>query len=67
VGLITGAEQAEHILAQTSADLILLGRELLRDPRWPLHAAQILGVQVPWPASYARAAKGSMPLRQPLG
>ncbi|MBP1773408.1 MAG: NADH:flavin oxidoreductase/NADH oxidase [Holophagaceae bacterium] len=66
VGLITGAEQAEHILAQTSADLILLGRELLRDPRWPLRAAQILGTQVPWPASYARAAKGPTPLRQPL-
>jgi len=63
VGLITEAEQAEHILAQTSADLILLGRELLRDPRWPLHAAQVLGERVAWPASYARAAKGPVPVR----
>lgn len=63
VGLITGAEQAEHILAQSSADLVLLGRELLRDPRWPLHAAQALGASVPWPASYARAAAGQVPIR----
>jgi 2,4-dienoyl-CoA reductase-like NADH-dependent reductase (Old Yellow Enzyme family) len=63
VGLITGAEQAERILAETSADLVLLGRELLRDPRWPLHAAQALGEIVPWPASYARAAQGPVPVR----
>ena len=63
VGLITTAEQAEQILAEGSADLVLLGRELLRDPRWPLRAARILGVEVPWPASYARAAGGAVPLR----
>ena len=67
VGLITGAEQAEQILAQGSADLVLLGRELLRDPRWPLHAAKMLGAEVPWPASYLRAAGSSAPMRQPLG
>jgi len=66
VGLITEPEQAERILAEGSADLVLLARELLRDPRWPMRAAQALGVEVPWPASYARAAKGSVPLRQPL-
>ncbi|WP_291272423.1 NADH:flavin oxidoreductase/NADH oxidase [Geothrix sp.] len=66
VGLITDAEQAEAILAQESADLVLLGRELLRDPRWPLHAAKRLGVEVPWPASYLRAARGPVPARQPL-
>jgi 2,4-dienoyl-CoA reductase-like NADH-dependent reductase (Old Yellow Enzyme family) len=65
VGLITEPDQAERILAEGSADLILLGRALLRDPRWPLRAAQTLGVEVPWPASYARAAKGGVPLRQP--
>ncbi len=63
VGLITEPEQAEAILAQDSADLVLLGRELLRDPRWPLHAAQTLKAEVPWPASYARAARGPVAVR----
>jgi len=63
VGLITDPEQAEAILAQGSADLVLLGRELLRDPRWPLRAAQALKAEVPWPASYARAARGPVPVR----
>jgi 2,4-dienoyl-CoA reductase-like NADH-dependent reductase (Old Yellow Enzyme family) len=67
VGLITEPQQAEQILADGSADLVLLARQLLRDPRWPLRAAQELGAEVPWPASYARAAKGSVPLRQALG
>lgn len=66
VGLITDPEQAEAILAQASADLVLLGRELLRDPRWPLRAAKALGAEMPWPASYLRAAGGSVPMRQPL-
>jgi 2,4-dienoyl-CoA reductase-like NADH-dependent reductase (Old Yellow Enzyme family) len=66
VGLITGPEQAEQILAQASADLVLLGRELLRDPRWPLRAAATLGAEAPWPASYLRAARGPVPTRQPL-
>ncbi len=63
VGLITEPHQAEQILAEGSADLILLGRELLRDPRWPLRAALELGAEVPWPASYARAAGGPVPVR----
>lgn len=63
VGLITEPTQAEQILAEGSADLVLLGRELLRDPRWPLRAARVLGAEVPWPASYARAAAGPVPLR----
>src|SRR5690606_6770009 len=53
VGLITGAEQAEAILAAGEADLILLGRELLRNPYWPLQAAAALGVEsAPWPVQY---------------
>ncbi|NTW87456.1 MAG: oxidoreductase, partial [Holophagaceae bacterium] len=67
VGLITESRQAEQILAEGSADLILLGRELLRDPRWPLRAAQELGVEAPWPASYIRAARGAAVVRQALG
>jgi len=64
VGLITEPHQAEQVLSEGSADLVLLARELLRNPRWPLRAAQELGAEVPWPASYARAAKGPVPLRQ---
>jgi 2,4-dienoyl-CoA reductase-like NADH-dependent reductase (Old Yellow Enzyme family) len=64
VGLITEPEQAERILAEGSADLVLLARELLRNPRWPLHAAQALGAETPWPVQYARAAKGTVPIRQ---
>ncbi|RSK31212.1 NADH:flavin oxidoreductase/NADH oxidase [Hymenobacter metallilatus] len=55
VGLITAAQQAEHILATGQADVILLGRESLRDPYFPLHAARELGVEVAWPDQYTRA------------
>jgi len=63
VGLITEPRQAQAILAEGRADLVLLGRELLRDPRWPLHAARELGVAIPWPAQYARAAAGDVPIK----
>ncbi|HWQ07982.1 MAG TPA: NADH:flavin oxidoreductase/NADH oxidase [Holophaga sp.] len=63
VGLITEPAQAEAILQREQADLVLLGREFLRNPRWPLRAAQELGAVVPWPAQYARAAKGDVPVR----
>ena len=55
VGLITKAEQAEQILVCEEADAVFLGRALLRDPYWPLHAAQALGADVPWPVQYERA------------
>jgi 2,4-dienoyl-CoA reductase-like NADH-dependent reductase (Old Yellow Enzyme family) len=55
VGLITSARQAEAMVAEGKADLVLLGRELLRDPRFPLKAAATLGVDVPWPDQYLRA------------
>jgi 2,4-dienoyl-CoA reductase-like NADH-dependent reductase (Old Yellow Enzyme family) len=55
VGLITKPEQAEKILAEGDADAVLLARELLRDPYWPLHAAKRLGVDLPWPIQYERA------------
>ena len=54
VGLITAAEQAEHIVVTGQADVVFLARELLRDPYWPLHAAHILGAQVQWPVQYER-------------
>lgn len=43
VGMITEPAQAEHILRTGQADIILLARELLRDPYWPLHADDDLG------------------------
>jgi 2,4-dienoyl-CoA reductase-like NADH-dependent reductase (Old Yellow Enzyme family) len=56
VGLITTPQQAEAIVREGRADAVLLARELLRDPYWPLHAAQALGVAIDWPAQYLRAA-----------
>src|SRR6202042_885636 len=55
VGLITEAQQAETIVAEGKADFVLLARELLRDPYWPLRAARELGVEVTWPKQYERA------------
>lgn len=56
VGLLTTATQGEEVVSVGAADVVLLARELLRDPYWPLHAAQQLGVAAPWPAQYLRAA-----------
>jgi 2,4-dienoyl-CoA reductase-like NADH-dependent reductase (Old Yellow Enzyme family) len=55
VGLITEPEQAEEILDNGRADLVVLARELLRDPYWPLRAARVLGAEVKWPSQYERA------------
>lgn len=57
VGLITTPEMAEEIVRNGRADLVLLGRELLRDPYWPLRAARELGAEVEWPKQYLRAKK----------
>ena len=56
VGLITSPSQADHIIRSGQADLVLLGREILRNPYWPLVAAQALGQTMPWPQQYLRAA-----------
>jgi 2,4-dienoyl-CoA reductase-like NADH-dependent reductase (Old Yellow Enzyme family) len=55
VGMITGARQAEEIISAGQADLILLGRELLRNPYFPLHAARELGEETTWPVQYLRS------------
>ena len=55
VGLITEPKQAEAIVANGEADMILLARELLRDPYWPRRAAKELGVEIEPPKQYARA------------
>ncbi len=43
------------IVQSGEADVVLLARAELRDPYWPLHAAQALGAPAPWPAQYLRA------------
>jgi len=57
VGLITDAHQADTILHDGKADAVFIGREFLRDPQFALHAANELGVDVPWPRQYLRAKK----------
>ena len=65
VGMITEPAQAEHILRTGQADLILLARELLRDPYWPLHADDDLGGrQAIWPAQYQRATHRDQPIHE---
>jgi 2,4-dienoyl-CoA reductase-like NADH-dependent reductase (Old Yellow Enzyme family) len=56
VGLIHSADMAEEIIANGRADLIVLGRTLLYDPHWPLHAANALKAQnLQWPVQYERS------------
>ena len=55
VGLLTTPEQAEHVVRSGQADLVLLGRALLRDPYFALRAASRLGHEGPWPRQYLRA------------
>ncbi|WP_213453057.1 NADH:flavin oxidoreductase/NADH oxidase [Rhizomonospora bruguierae] len=55
VGIITAPRQAEEIIVAGRADLVLLAREMLRDPYWPLHAAAELNADVRWPSQYLRA------------
>jgi len=55
VGMITEPRQADEIISSGRADIVLLAREMLRDPYWPLHAAKALGHEIAWPVQYARA------------
>ena len=55
VGFITAASQAESILDEGKADLVILGRELLRNPYFALKAAKELGDEIPWPQQYLRS------------
>jgi len=55
VGMITAPEQADHIIRSGQADAVLLAREMLRQPYWPLHAAKALGHAIAWPKQYERA------------
>ncbi len=55
VGLINTAQQAEDILSNGEADLILMARQMLRDPYFPMHAARELGEDIQWTSQYERA------------
>jgi 2,4-dienoyl-CoA reductase-like NADH-dependent reductase (Old Yellow Enzyme family) len=56
VGLISSPESAEEIIANGRADVVVLGRMLLNDPYWPLHAAKALRSEsLAWPVQYERA------------
>jgi len=55
VGLITTPEMAEEIVRNGRADIVALGRELLRHPYWPLDAARAVGQDLTWPKQYGRA------------
>src|SRR6266567_1360118 len=62
VGLITSPVQAEHIIRTEQADAVIIAREFLRDPYWPLRAARELDQPIAWPVQYLRAApKGAQP------
>ena len=66
VGMLTEPAQADQVLRSGQADLVLLARELLRDPYWPLRAALQLKHPGSWPVQYERAALGEVERRQPL-
>ena len=59
VGLISDPRQADEIISSGQADLVLLGRELLRNPTFPIQAAQQLGFPPPIPPQYLRAYRSS--------
>jgi 2,4-dienoyl-CoA reductase-like NADH-dependent reductase (Old Yellow Enzyme family) len=66
VGMITSPTQAEHILVTGQADAVVIAREFLRDPYWPLRAARELGQQMSWPLQYLRAAPEGAQARNPV-
>jgi len=66
VGFITAPAQADHIIRTGQADLVLLAREMLRDPYWPLRAAREMGYPTTWPVQYLRAAPHGSKARPPV-
>lgn len=66
VGMITAPAQADQIIRTSQADVISLAREMLRDPYWPLHAAEALHKPGVWPVQYERAAHGKVERREPV-
>jgi 2,4-dienoyl-CoA reductase-like NADH-dependent reductase (Old Yellow Enzyme family) len=66
VGMITSPVQAEHIMVTGQADAVVIAREFLRDPYWPLRAARELGQAISWPVQYLRAAPEGSQARVPV-
>ncbi|MGA9798785.1 MAG: NADH:flavin oxidoreductase/NADH oxidase [Terriglobales bacterium] len=66
VGMITSSVQAEQIISTGQADAVIIAREFLRDPYWPLRAARELGQPVSWPVQYLRAAPEGSQSRVPI-
>ena len=66
VGMITEPAQANRIITDGDADLVLLAREMLRDPYFALHAAAVLGEPATWPEQYLRAAPPNSLPRRPV-
>ncbi len=66
VGMITNANQADAILNEGKADVVILAREFLRQPYWPLAVARDLGFPVSWPVQYLRAAPDRTPPREAI-
>jgi 2,4-dienoyl-CoA reductase-like NADH-dependent reductase (Old Yellow Enzyme family) len=66
VGMITSSVQAEQIIGTGQADVVIIARELLRDPYWPLRAARELGQSISWPIQYLRAAPEGVQARVPV-
>jgi 2,4-dienoyl-CoA reductase-like NADH-dependent reductase (Old Yellow Enzyme family) len=66
VGMITEPTQSNAIITEGQADMVLLAREMLRDPYWAVHAAAALSEQASWPVQYLRAAPLHSPARAPL-
>ena len=66
VGMITSPVQADHIMVTGQADAVVIAREFLRDPYWPLRAARELGQAMSWPVQYLRAAPEGSQARVPV-
>ncbi|HMD32907.1 MAG TPA: NADH:flavin oxidoreductase/NADH oxidase [Candidatus Acidoferrales bacterium] len=66
VGMITSPVQAEHIVATGQADAVVIAREMLRDPYWPLRAARELRQVISWPVQYLRAGPEGAQARVPV-
>ena len=66
LGMITSPVQAEHIMVTGQADAVVVAREFLRDPYWPLRAARELGQPISWPVQYSRTAPEGSQGRAPV-
>jgi 2,4-dienoyl-CoA reductase-like NADH-dependent reductase (Old Yellow Enzyme family) len=64
--MLTSAAQASAILSEEKADVVIMARQFLRDPYFPLRVAQELGFPTSWPEQYLRAAAPGTPKREPI-